>query len=569
MKKTIVLKNVTYFYPSSNTPALENISLEVNRGEFLVIAGPSGGGKSTLVRIILGLIPHIYGGVLHGEVLVDGVNVVEKGFRAIVNNVGVVIQNPENQVVNIVVEEEIAFTLENLLYSPEDIRGRVNEAIKALGIEHLRRRLTHTLSSGEIQKVVIASALALNSKILILDEPLAHLDPQGARELISTLYKLCKDKGITVIIVEHRLSELAKYADRIVVLNKRILFDGKPTLAINKLLEIGVEVPPISRLFKELNKSPIPLHVDSSVIEILTRDIVNSNGICTSSSLSSSYDDYTAHKSDRVIFIEDLWYKYPDGRIALRGVNLEIFRGEFIAIIGANGAGKTTLIKHFNGLLKPWRGRVLVLGKDTKFNTVAELARNVGIVFQNPLHQFFEKTVLREVLFTLNNFGCKNCIDRALEVLKIFGLEDYAERSPYELSIGEQRRLAIASIVAYEPPIIVLDEPTAGIDYSLKLELLKILTKIIEKKKTVIIVSHDVEFLALAPLTRIVVMANGEVIASGSPREVFYNVDILKDSHIIPPQIVELVKLLGLERSIRSLNSYEFAEYLKRCYNVS
>jgi len=569
VKKTIVLKNVTYFYPSSNTPALENISLEVNRGEFLVIAGPSGGGKSTLVRIILGLIPHIYGGVLHGEVLVNGVNVVEKGFRAIVNNVGVVIQNPENQVVNIVVEEEIAFTLENLLYSPEDIRGRVNEAIKALGIEHLRRRLTHTLSSGEIQKVVIASALALNSKILILDEPLAHLDPQGARELVSTLYKLCKDRGITVIIVEHRLSELAKYADRIVVLNKRILFDGKPTLAINKLLEIGVEVPPISRLFKELNKSPIPLHVDSSVIEILTRDIVNSDGICTSNSLSSSYDDYTAHKSDRAIFIEDLWYKYPDGRIALRGVNLEIFRGEFIAIIGANGAGKTTLIKHFNGLLKPWRGRVLVFGKDTKFSTVAELARNVGIVFQNPLHQFFEKTVLREVLFTLNNFGYKNCIDRALEVLKIFGLEDYAERSPYELSIGEQRRLAIASIVAYEPPIIVLDEPTAGIDYSLKLELLKILTKIIEKKKTVIIVSHDVEFLALAPLTRIVVMANGEVIASGSPREVFYNVDILKDSHIIPPQIVELVKLLGLERSIRSLNSYEFAEYLKRCYNVS
>jgi energy-coupling factor transport system ATP-binding protein len=569
VKKTIVLKNITYFYPSSNTPALENISFEVNRGEFLVIAGPSGGGKSTLVRIILGLIPHIYGGILYGEVLVDGVNVVEKGFRAIVNNVGVVIQNPENQVVNIVVEEEIAFTLENLLYSPEDIRRRVNEAIKTLGIEHLRRRLTHTLSSGEIQKVVIASALALNSKILILDEPLAHLDPQGARELILTLYKLCKDRGITVIIVEHRLSELAKYADRIVVLNKRILFDGKPTLAINKLLEIGVEVPPISRLFKELNKSPIPLHVDSSVIEILTRDIVNSDGICTSSSLSSSYDDYTAHKSDRVIFIEDLWYKYPDGRIALRGVNLEIFRGEFIAIIGANGAGKTTLIKHFNGLLKPWRGRVLVFGKDTKFNTVAELARNVGIVFQNPLHQFFEKTVLREVLFTLNNFGCKNCIDRALEVLKIFGLEDYAERSPYELSIGEQRRLAIASIVAYEPPIIVLDEPTAGIDYSLKLELLKILTKIIEKKKTVIIVSHDVEFLALAPLTRIVVMANGEVIASGSPREVFYNVDILKDSHIIPPQIVELVKLLGLERSIRSLNSYEFAEYLKRCYNVS
>ena len=569
MKNAIVLKNITYFYPSSTTPALENISLEVKRGEFLIIAGPSGGGKSTLMRIILGLIPHIYGGELHGEVLVNGVNVVEKGFKAIVNSVGVVMQNPENQVVNIVVEEEIAFTLENLLYEPEDIRRRVNEAIRVLGIEHLRRRLTHTLSSGEIQKVVIASALALNSKVLILDEPLAHLDPQGARELVSTLYKLCKEREITVIIVEHRLSELIKYTDRIVVLNKRILFDGEPTLAINKLLEIGVEVPPVSRLFKELNKSPIPLYVDSKAIETLARGIVNSKCICTSSSVNDNYDDPAVHRSDRVISVEDLWYKYPDGRVALRGVNLEVFRGEFIAIVGANGAGKTTLIKHFNGLLKPWRGRILIFGRDTRSSTVAELARSVGVVFQNPLHQFFEKTVLREVLFTLSNFGCKNCVDRALEVLKVFGLEDFAERSPYELSIGEQRRLAIASIVAYEPPVIVLDEPTAGIDYSLKLELLKMLTRIIEKKKTVIIVSHDIEFLALAPLTRIVVMANGEVVASGSPREVFYSIDTLKDSHITPPQIVELVRLLGLERFTRSLNSFEFAEYLKRCYSVS
>ena len=521
------------------------------------------------MRIILGLIPHIYGGELHGEVLVDGVNVVEKGFKAIVNSVGVVMQNPENQVVNIVVEEEIAFTLENLLYKPEDIRRRVDESIKALGIDHLKKRLTYTLSSGEIQKVVIASALALNSKILILDEPLAHLDPLGARELISTLYKLCKERGITIIVVEHRLSELIKYADRVVVLDKRILFDGEPASAINKLLETGVEVPPISRLFKELNKDFIPLHIDFKAIETLAKDIARNNNICTISSVNGNYDNTSTHSSDRVILVEDLWFKYPDGRIALRGVNLEVFQGEFIAIVGSNGAGKTTLIKHFNGLLKPWKGRVLVFGKDTKSSTVAELARSVGLVFQNPLHQFFEKTVLREVLFTLRNFGCENCVERALKVLKVFGLEDYAERSPYELSIGEQRRLAIASIVAYEPPIIVLDEPTAGIDYSLKLELLKMLNRIIEKKKTVIIVSHDIEFLALAPLTRIVIMTDGKIVVSGSPREVFYKVDVLKDSHIIPPQIVELVRSLGLENLCKSLNSHEFAEYLKRCYGVS
>ena len=571
MEKVIVLKNITYFYPSSTTPALENVSLEIKKGEFVVIAGPSGGGKSTLVRIILGFIPHIYGGKLHGEVLVEGVNVVEKGFKAIIGDVGVVMQNPENQVVNVVVEEEIAFTLENLMYKFEDIHRRVNDAIKILGIEHLRNRLTHTLSNGEIQKVVIASALALDPKILVLDEPLAHLDPRGARELILILHKLCREKGITIVIVEHRLAEMIKYADRIVVLNRRILFDGEPTIAIDELLRAGVEVPPILRLLKELGRNYLPLHIDRESIEVLSKEVVK----CTCTDNSINYNNSITTNSsacenncEPAILVENLWYKYPNGRIALRDINLKIFRGEFVAIIGANGAGKTTLIKHFNGLLKPWRGRVLVFGRDTRSSTVAELAKNVGIVFQNPLHQFFEKTVLNEVLFTLSNFGCRDCTDRALEILRVFGLEDLANKSPYELSVGEQRRLAIASILVYEPPIIVLDEPTAGIDYSLKLELLKMLTDIARRGKTVIVVSHDIEFLALAPITRVIVMSNGSVIADSSPREVFYNTEVLENSYITPPQIVQLVKQLGLEKCSRPLNSYEFADYLKRCWSV-
>jgi energy-coupling factor transport system ATP-binding protein len=566
MKSAIALKNVTYFYPSSTTPALEGVSLEVREGEFVVIAGPSGGGKSTLVRVVLGLIPHIYGGRLHGEVLVGGVDVAAEGFRAIVNRVGVVIQNPENQVVNVVVEEELAFTLENLLYDAKEIGKRVDEAIKALEIEHLRKRLIHTLSSGELQKVVIASALALDSRILLLDEPLAHLDPHGARELISILHKLCRERGVTVVVVEHRLSELIRYADRVVVLNRRVLFDGSPALAIDKLLEVGAEVPPISRLFIELGKRPTPLQIDSKAVEALERVIVKCRSTCTNS-LGNDNSSSSLHSPSPVIAVEDLWFKYPNGGVALSGINLNIFQGEFVAIVGANGAGKTTLIKHFNGLLKPWRGRVAVLGKDTRSSTVAELAKSVGVVLQNPLHQFFERTALREVLFTLNNFGCRNCVDRALEVLKAFGLEDLAESSPYELSVGEQRRLAIASVLAYEPPVIVLDEPTAGIDYSLKLELLKMLTRVAEKGKTVVIVSHDVEFLALAPITRVVIMASGRVVASGSPREVLYSTEVLRDSHLTPPQVVELVKLLNLEKAPRPLNSRELVEYLRRCCN--
>jgi len=564
MESAVTLRNVTYFYPLSTSPALEDVSLEIRRGEFAVIAGPSGGGKSTLVRILLGLIPHIYGGELRGEVLVGGVNVIEKGFKAIASSIGVVLQNPENQIVNAVVEEEVAFTLENLLYKPEEIRERVDEAIRTLEIDHLRKRLTHTLSSGELQKVAIASALALDSRILVFDEPLAHLDPCGARELASILHKLCRERGITVIVAEHRLTELLRYADRVIVLNKKILFDGAPASAIGKMLEAGVEVPPVSKLFEELGKSPVPLHVDSKAISVIAGDIANCRAT-HAGSLASDRRSAATYSSERVITAEDLWYRYPNGRLALKGVSLEVFRGDFIAIVGANGAGKTTLVRHFNGLLKPWKGRVRVFGKDTRFSSVAELARSVGIVFQNPLHQFFERTVLREVLFTLSNFGCTNCVEKALEVLRAFGLEKLAERSPYELSVGEQRRLAIASILAYEPPIIVLDEPTAGIDYSLKLELLKMLARIAERGKTVIVVSHDTEFLALAPITRVVVMADGRVVASGDPREVFYDLEILKSSRVTPPQIVELVKQLGLEGACRPLSSREFAEYLKRC----
>ena len=567
MESVIILKNVTYFYPSSTSPALEDISLKIGKGELVIIAGPSGGGKTTLIRILLGLIPHIYGGELYGEVLVEGINVVKKGFKTIASSIGVVLQNPENQIVNTLVEEEIAFTLENLLYEPEDIRIRIDEAIKTLEIDHLRKRLTHTLSSGELQKVVIAGALALDSKILVLDEPLAHLDPRGAKELASILYKLCREKVITVIIAEHRLAELLKYADRVILLNRRILFDGAPASAIGKMLEVGVEVPPVSKLFEELGKRPIPLHVNSRAVSALASDIASCRAACVNG-LVNDHRSAAMHSSERVITVEDLWYRYPNGRVALKGVSLEVLRGEFIAIVGANGAGKSTLIRHFNGLFKPWKGRVKVFGKDTRFSSVAELARSVGVVFQNPLHQFFERTVLREVLFTLSNFGCTDCIEKALEVLKAFGLERLAERSPYELSVGEQRRLAIASILAYEPPVIVLDEPTAGIDYSLKLELLKMLTRIIEKGKTVIVVSHDTEFLALAPITRVVVMADGRVVASGNPREVFYNLEVLESSQVSPPQIVELAKRLGLDEACRPLSSSEFTECLRRCRNV-
>ncbi|UNQ72680.1 energy-coupling factor ABC transporter ATP-binding protein [Infirmifilum sp. NZ] len=246
-----------------------------------------------------------------------------------------------------------------------------------------------------------------------------------------------------------------------------------------------------------------------------------------------------------VIKVEDVYYKYPDGAEALKGVNLSIASGEFVAIMGENGAGKTTLVKHFNGVLKPTGGRVLVKGMDTRFHSVAELSRIVGLVFQNPDHQLFGETVFDEVAFALKNFNFpRDVIERRAEwALKVMELYRYKDRSPYSLSVGERKRLAIAAVLAYDPEILVLDEPTAGQDYVQKEKISEMLNLLRTTGKTVVIVTHDVEFV-VEHVNRIVVMSDGKILASASPREILSNYMLLRRSHLLPPQSVRLAKAL-------------------------
>ncbi|MEM1830903.1 MAG: ABC transporter ATP-binding protein, partial [Desulfurococcaceae archaeon] len=237
VKVIIDVDDLTYYYHRSKTPALVNVNLKVEEGEFVIIAGPSGGGKSTLCKILTGLIPHSYGGEIRGKVYVNGINVIEKGPRAIIGLIGAVFQVPENQIVNLTVEEELAFALENLGVEPGVIKERINEVVKRLELEHLRRRSTVELSGGEAQKVLIASTLVLKPRILLLDEPLAHLDPYSSLNLIRLLNELHKVEKITIIVFEHRLSELVKYADKLVVLNKRVIMSGEPREVVRELIK--------------------------------------------------------------------------------------------------------------------------------------------------------------------------------------------------------------------------------------------------------------------------------------------------------------------------------------------
>ncbi|RLG86071.1 MAG: hypothetical protein DRO15_06655, partial [Thermoprotei archaeon] len=276
------------------------------------------------------------------------------------------------------------------------------------------------------------------------------------------------------------------------------------------------------------------------------------------------------YRRSKVIIVRDLWYVYPNNRIALKGIDTEIRQGEVVAIIGANGAGKTTLLKHLNGLLKPTRGKVIVNGFDTRDKTVAELSRYVGIVFQNPLHQFFAETVLEEAMIAAKVRGLPDAYKRAVNMLKIFKLDHLINKSPYEISVGEQRRLAIASILVYDPPVIVLDEPTAGLDKGLKNELARILENLARNGKTIIIATHDIDFLTKICIDKTIIMNDGKIVLQGPPRDVLYNYEILLKSRITPPHIVQLVKELSLDDRIRPLSIDEALCLIDttRCRNV-
>ncbi|MEM4513234.1 MAG: ABC transporter ATP-binding protein [Ignisphaera sp.] len=557
--RAIHLDNITYFYPNSKEPALDNITLYVDYGEFIVIAGPSGGGKSTLCRIIAGLIPHLYGGKLNGKVYIDGLDINAADIKSIIERVGIVLQNPENQIVNIVVEEELVFSLENLLYTRTEITARLEEVIEKLGLSHLRSRTTYGLSGGEAQRVVLGSVLAVKPKILLLDEPLAHLDPPAARNLLEFLNYLNKVEDKTIIVVEHRLSELLKYASRLVILNKRIICDGHPRRILSEFNDIdaiyGIEVPTSAKLSKVLGfKQPI-LSIEEALDLMKTKNLTIKTGITN--------EDPRTHKvsncedKDVAISVQGLWHVYENGVEALKNINLDICKGEFVAIVGGNGSGKTTLIKHFNGLLKPTKGKVYVLGKNTSQYSVAELAKHVGMVFQNPLHYFFRDNVYDEIMFTAKSMNIRNAEEKVTEILERLGLLNLAYRSPYEISAGEQRRVAIASALVYNPAIIVLDEPTAGIDFKLKLELLDILVNIWKTGRTIVMTTHDMEFLAYAPVQKIIVLDRGRIIATGSPKTIFYE-DLPENMAMFMPQLVRFVKSIGLDKNLKPLNIQEF-----------
>ena len=532
----IRIRDLTFHYGDASKPALQDVNLEVEDGEFVLVTGPSGCGKSSLCRCLNGLIPHFYGGKIAGGLEVQGLDVMKHTTKELATRVGMVFQDPENQLVAMDVEREIAFGLENLAFPKGVMAKRMEESLDTLGISGLRYRQVHELSGGEKQKVIIASVLALHPDILVLDEPTSELDPKSAEEVLSVVQRLNDELGITVILVEHRLDRVVHLVDRMIVLDEgRIVADGNPRAVLSNcdIASLGAGVPPIVRIVQRLrgngvNVDGIPLTVKEG--RSMLKEVFREAGGRELPQVESAH-------GKPVIEIDKLWHTYPEGLTALKNVSLRICQGEFVAIMGRNASGKTTLVKHINGLLKPTKGKVRVTGIDTQRATIAELARKVGFIFQNPNDHIFADTVEEEIVFILKNLGFDGAeiAVRVDETLEMFGLKEYRKQYPRSLSGGERQRVAVASVLVARPEVLILDEPTRGMEYRLKSELMRFLNGYIEKGNTVVLVTHDVETVA-EYADRVILLSEGRVVVDGNKR------DVLSRALFFSPQINRLVQ---------------------------
>jgi len=521
----IRFEHASFTYPNALAAALVDVSLEIAPGEFALVIGPSGSGKSTFLRCVNGLVPHFSGGRFAGRVIVDGLDTRMHAPSDLAAHAGFVFQEPEAQFVTERVEDELAFGMENLGVPPLTLRKRVEEALDLLGIAALRDRPVASLSGGEKQRVAIASALALQPHILLLDEPTSQLDPLAAEEVLAALDRLNDDLGLTIVLSEHRLERVIQHADRVIVMNA----GSPPIVGSPREVMARIELtPPVTALGKALNWQPLPLTVKEGRRFVIPR--ITSNLQPPTSNLQPP--------TSAVLELRRVSHAYGE-HTALREVSLAVNAGEFVAVMGRNGSGKTTLLKCAVGLIKPKSGEVRVRGQAIRDRRVEDVAAQVGYVPQNPGALLFADTLRDELRFTLKNHGLDDGQTASSDVLAALGLDRLAEAYPRDLSTGERQRAALASIFVARPSILLLDEPTRGLDYLNKQRLIETLKGWQRQGTAIVMATHDVELVARAA-DRVALMAEGEIVVDGSPRAV------LGESAIFSTQINKLFAGAGL-----------------------
>jgi energy-coupling factor transport system ATP-binding protein len=514
----IHVDHLSYTFPGRSEPALRKISLHVEAGEFVLVTGPSGAGKSTLLRALSGLVPHFSGGAVAGSVRVGGHDPVGEGPRVLSRVVGFVFQNPEAQAVLEEVEAEIAFGLENAAIPPAEMRLRVEEVLNLLDLEPLRRRPLRTLSGGERQRTAIAAALALRPQVLVLDEPTSQLDPQSAEEVLSALARLNEDLGLTIILAEHRLERVLRYPDRIIALaDGRVLIDGDVTQALVTL----PNQPPLVRLATARGWAPLP-KTTKEARRFAAREHRQTR----------AQPRPVANAGNPILQVDDLHFGY-NGDSVLRGVDLEVGAGEIVALLGRNGSGKTTLLRLVMGLLAARRGEIRVAGQQTAGQDAATISRRVAYLPQNPDDLLFADSVAAELAITLSNHRYPVTSEQIGIMLQQLGLDGTADAYPRDLSVGQRQRVALGAVMVTKPPLMLLDEPTRGLDYAAKRQLARLWKAWRDEGMGLLLVTHDVELVAEVA-DRVLVLGDGEIIAEGLPQQV------LPASPLFAPQIARL-----------------------------
>ncbi|MFH1149810.1 MAG: ATP-binding cassette domain-containing protein [Actinomycetota bacterium] len=547
----VEIEDLSYRYPGGADPALRGVSLTLREGEFVLLLGRSGSGKSTLCRAVNGLVPHFYGGRISGSVRVAGVDTTRAEVRDLARTVGMVFQDPENQMVTENPTSEIAFGCENIGLERLQMRKRVEEVLANLRLSPLRDRRVAELSGGEKQKVALASVLVMHPRVLVLDEPTSQLDPISAGEFLSTLKSLNDELGLAVLLAEHRVERCFHLADRVVVLEGgRVAFDGEPAEMASWAREKPwVPLPPITRLFSHLNGASPPLTVKEGRLRVteLARggEPAGPDSHGPSTAQEAGVDDRLEGEAPGPrVEVKGLWHIYGDGTEALRDIDLSIRRGEFLAIIGENGSGKSTLVKHFNGILLPVRGEVRIEGLDTRGVEVAKLAASCGMLPQNPNLQLIADDTDRELKTTLEarGFPADSWDGMVEETLGLLGLERFRFHDPATLSCGQRELVALASVVVARPPVLILDEPSRGVDQGTKERLGGFLRRYNEEGNTVVLVTHDLEFAAQWA-GRVLLMGSGRVLADGDKHTVlaeslFFTTQYNKCFRAVNPSVV-------------------------------
>lgn len=561
----IEIKDLWFTYGAREEPTLSGIDLTIKKGEFVLLAGPTGCGKSTLLKTLNGIIPHESGGELRGSVRINGIETAASCMMEIAQITGLVFQNPDDQIFSTVVEDEIAFGPENLCLPKPEIEQRVRESLEMVGMSEHRSAPTGTLSGGQKQRVCIASMLAMMPKILVLDEPISQLDPVGAAEVMHIIRELNRKLGLTIVLVEHRLHEIAPLADRIILMDQgRIVLDEPVKRAFEQIdvfHRLGLRVPETVELFHRLGLDGQPLVVDDAlaVLQPMMNRVQTAGCVTGSADMDSndgSDSDCGIEEDERyehskgskgkthcpLISMRGVWSGYTKDKMVLKNIDLDICSGERVAFMGTNGSGKSTLLLHIPAMLKPDRGVVEIFDKDTHSVNPYSLAGRVGVVFQNPDLMLFCDTVEDEARFSPVNLGMADIEKRVENSLGAMQITDLRYDTPHALSRGQRLRTAVASVLSMSPELILLDEPTTGQD---RVHIKQMMEYFVDNASTLIFCTHDVE-TAVQYATRIIVLRDGYVIADGTAHEVFMHEDILTQASLKPPAAMEVGRRLGL-----------------------